>query len=175
MSRELRSEQLDLRRLAAQGAELSGTVPIAALSRLVESLVGSDGEAEYELRFGLDQARRPTIEGWASAAVELCCQRCLGNYVENLSADLRLVLVQTEAESERLAPEFDPLLDTGGPIRIVDLIEDELILALPIIPMHESEDCGGSGAEAEPEGRAEAQTERENPFAVLAKLKRNDD
>lgn len=171
MSQALRSEQLDLRGLGAAGAELAGSVPLTAMPRLVESLLSDAGAIEFELRFGLDEARRPTVTGHAGGAVELCCQRCLSGYVENLSAEIRLVLVQTEAESEYLPPDVEPLLDSGGPIRVAELIEDELILALPIIPMHRAEDCCAGQASGRGESPAPVRRERENPFAVLAQLK----
>lgn len=168
-------EYLDLHRLAEQGVVLSGRVPARAMRRLAGGMADEQGEAEAELRFALDPARRPVIHGSVRAQVGLECQRCLQAYWQPLSVDFHLVRVRSESEGERLPEQFEPLLTEHGQVRTADLIEDELILALPIVAMHaDEEDClvqaGEQSATSEPAGPREP-----NAFAALAALKRKND
>lgn len=154
---------------------LSGRVPVGRMPRLAESLASLRGEASVELRFGREPGGRHLIEVSGSVEVELQCQRCLENCWTELTAVGRLILVSAESEAESLPAEFDALVDSGR-VRTLDLIEDEFILALPLIPMHQAgaSECIVSGefntGWAEPARMAQ----RENPFAALAKLKKPD-
>lgn len=173
MSRDRLPEHLDLRSLAERRAVLHGTLPNSAMTRLGDRLAG---ETEAELRFDLDGARRPVITGWARTAVELECQRCLRGYPHAIEAEFSLVLVRDEAEAAGLSAEWDPLIGRLAPVSTAELVEDELILGLPIVALHPDQSACG---EAKGEGAAKAaeagEAERQSPFAVLARLKRNDD
>ena len=171
MSREPLQERLDTLKLAKAGAVLKGTVPSKAMPRLTDGLVGSAGDAEAELEFDLDSVGRPVVTGRARAEVELTCQRCLEPLRQPLSVEFTLVQVRSESEAESLAPDVDPLLCEEPLIRSAQLIEDELILALPIIAVHADPACGPEERKTLPEVVSE---EKPNPFAALAKLKRNE-
>jgi uncharacterized protein len=78
--------------------------------------------------------------------------------------------VKSDAEIETLAPEYEPLVSADGRVALKELVEDELLLALPLVPRHEGDAaCGGF---TETAADAESGEARKNPFAELAKLKR---
>ncbi len=84
----------------------------------------------------------------------------------------RIALVASEAEADRVPPEFEPVRAPEGRIRLRDLVEEEVLLALPIVPLHESvEDCAPQAQAAiasEPEAPGADGTQR--PFAALGEL-----
>jgi uncharacterized protein len=100
----------------------------------------------------------------------LICQRCLGPVKIALHAEPHLAWVKTDEALAALPEEYDPLLSADGRVALADLVADELLLALPLVPRHE----GGTACRDLPEAAAESATpdeERKKPFAELAKLK----
>lgn len=177
---------LDPWRFADRDLHLSGRLPQAALARLVALLDQPSPTAEvvYQLHFFRDEQRRVRVEGWVRSEVILRCQRCLGPLPLSLSATISLGVVSDLAEVEGLPEGVEPLLiesaepPPGGGRRhevrypSSDLLEDELLLLLPYIPLHPEGACSAAGASSPQERpEPEAEQQRENPFAVLAELK----
>lgn len=148
-----------------------GTLPLAAMTRLRELLAADEGVAAYELDFGRDDLGVAFLDVRVEAPLSLICQRSLEPFVLPLRVATRLGLIRAESEEAGLSPETEPLLvDASGQLVMSDVIEDELLLAVPLVPVNPdselSEDVTGSGA-------AEAATgETENPFAILRELKK---
>lgn len=169
-------EYLDIRRLSGQEAVFAGRVPNRALRRLAASLASEQGDVSAELQFGHDPVRRPMVRGWAKTELMLECQRCLEVYRQSLSVEFNLVLVQGEAEAEQLADEYEPLLMDQEQIRTAELIEDELMLALPIVAMHANENDCKVWLDRHPAVDDETAEQRKpNPFEALKALKRKQD
>ncbi len=169
-------DQLDPWRAVHHGWSFAGLVPLQSLPRLAAAVLGADGPARYEIAFGRDGDGRPVARGRVSMTLKLACQRCLEVVSVPVDACLALALVQRVAGADdlSLAPiggvpeDLEPLSLGQGPIRPLDLVEDELLLAIPLIPLHPSRDCGSLGAPA-PLVREPAR--RDNPFAVLAAMR----
>ena len=105
------------------------------------------------------------IEGHLTCDATVTCQRCLQPMVVELSGEICWGLVFAESEMESLDKAYDPILVMEGQIRLREAVEDELMLLLPMMPMHSACDSGWKPDETV------SQTERESPFAVLSKLK----
>ena len=166
---------VDPLRFAETGRVLDGRYRLAEFTRLADSLVDDEGEVEVEFRFGIDEAGVRTLDLWFRAEVRLRCQRCLEAMAHTLEGHNRLGMVVSSGEAERLSPEYDPLLIDGTePLFLRDVVEDELLLSLPVVARHERGACAAAHLVA-PEGESgadeEKPEERENPFAVLADLK----
>jgi uncharacterized protein len=99
----------------------------------------------------------------------LRCQRCLEALVYRVDSEMSLALVSGMDGARQLPERYDPLLVSDRLIRPRDLIEDELLLALPQIPMHDPEACKAMSAELDV---GQEQSGKANAFAVLADLKR---
>ena len=163
--------------LARDGAILGGQLPLASLVRLREALHQAPPEGavlDWRARFGQEErpgsAPRTWLDLQAETAVTLQCQRCLDPMAQRLVVDRRFWFAASEAEAERLDAESDdehlvlvPRLDLPG------LVEDELILALPLVPRHEPH-C--PVPLAAPEGAVSAASEEPHPFAALAALRK---
>ena len=160
--------RIDPWRLTAEGGRLEGTLALAELPRLVAELNRTDGVASVALVAGIDPRGVRFITGAVQTGIELICQRCLGPLRLTLNVTVSLGLVRSEAEADRLPEEYEPLLVPEGVIHVADLVEDELLLALPQIPRHEdARDCEANGY------RAPDRVEQDQPFAALASLLRD--
>jgi uncharacterized protein len=162
---------LDLARAARQTYGLEGRLPVKSLPRLTAALASDAGEVRVELELGLDPARRVTVTGSIDAELELQCQRCLEPVRLAVHASPNLAWVKTDEQLAALPDEYEPLLSADGDVDLKELVAEELLLALPLVPKHEGgAACGGFTEPAE--RSAEPEEVRKNPFAELAKLKR---
>jgi uncharacterized protein len=136
----------DLDALAEREIALIGEIEPRKLTRLGEILHSDRGAIQAELSFHRHSAPTLTIELTFDAVLELVCQRCLEPVELRVSEQLSLSLLEESAGKE--APEDDVVVLERGKFNPAELIEDELIVALPIIPRHEKLDECGSIAQA---------------------------
>jgi len=147
---------------------LVGRLPLSDLPRLRGSLVEATGDVRFWLTFSRDEAQRAVLRCEVAAILKLLCQRCLEALEHKVSTDTLLALVSSTDEERHLPEPYDPLPVSDGPIRPEGLIEDELLLALPQIPMHEPTVCARRVPVVDV---AQMRSGEVSPFAVLAKLK----
>jgi len=174
-------EKLDLAAFAHDDASLQGEWPAASLERLADSAAPEAPASGWPaLRWSLHgEIRQPkgsTAQTWlhltADAQVALTCQRCLKPVQEEVGIDRWFRFVDTEAEAAALDVDSDDdVLALPRHLDARELIEDELLLALPLVPRHET--CPEPLAHIDDVEEPEAE-ERPNPFAALAALKRRD-
>jgi uncharacterized protein len=132
---------------ATAGATQEGTLPLGSFARLQDVLASDAGDVRYSLRGVRDARGRPSLELRVRAKLELRCQRCLAPLVHEVDETALLVLAGSQAEIDA-----DPLT-VDAPDRVIaakemdlrELIEDELILALPYAPRHEGCAVGSQG------------------------------
>ena len=160
------SQPLEVDRLADRGADIDFAVPLAELSGLRELRAGLAGSVRGRVHFGREEDL-PVADLQFSGAVSLQCQRCLQPMEQPVAVDSRIALVGSEAQAGRVPPEREPVLAPGGRISIGELLTEELLLLLPIVPLHEDlERCSGEAAPAERTFQGETQ----RPFANLGDL-----
>jgi uncharacterized protein len=160
-------ELVDPRRCADLGKHFAGRIPLEAFSRLAPLLVDVAADAEFELEFQRE-GRRAVIRGKVRADLRLECQRCREPMAFTAASDICLAVVEGLDEIERLPEPYDPLMMEAPKLKLMDLLEDELLLSLPQVPMHHPGEC----TSAQMRDPVEATATEENPFAVLAELKR---
>ena len=169
--------RLDIEAFAAEGARLEGRWPLADFRRIGESVatdapLGEHDGVRWEVGGERVALRGGAHETWlqlsADCDVWLQCQRCLGPVRVPLSVRRRIRFVDGEdAAAELDASSEDDVLASSRALDLRGLIEDELLLAMPLVPLHEV--C------PEPLSilvEADSAAEKPNPFAVLAALKR---
>ena len=143
---------------------------MSAFKRLGEVVASSDGDVTYELDFGRDEFGIAYVAVRAKASLTLICQRSLEPFQLPVDVDARLGLIVEESEEASLPPGYEALLvEQDGRLDPVATIEDELLLALPLVPVNPdyelADDVNGS------DGDEEAPPEKtENPFAALRGL-----
>lgn len=160
---------IDPQRFAAQRLNVSGQLLLKLMSRLAKTLVNADGEADVNLDFGIDDEGYTYITGNVQASVQLECQRCLLGCDQQLRCEVSLAVVKTEEEAKQLPSHYDPFLVTDDKMLFSQLVEDELLLALPIVAYHAKGECSMQHSTTE----AEPAPKKPSPFAVLAELKKS--
>ena len=145
-----------------------GSLPLASLPRLRGILAAADGAVGYELEFGKDDLGVAHLRLRADATLPLTCQRTLEVFALPVHVDTRLGLIAREEDEAALPAGYEPLLTADGMLHLADVVEDELILALPVVPVKpgaEQTVRAWGGAEQQDE------TEQANPFDVLRTIK----
>ncbi len=134
-------ERIDPVRLAERGGRLCGSLPVARLGRLAESLCDPAGAVRVDVGFETDREGRHLARGPIKARLSVRCQRCLEPMDIVIDTELGLAFVEEGGEAH--PPEgYEPVPVGGGTISPAELIEDEIILALPMAPMHEGCSAG---------------------------------
>ena len=172
--RERDPRHIDVAAACVQGWQLGGPSPLATLGRLLEPGVpaGNDLPVEWSAAFAERQvhAGRPEkrLHLTISARVARECQRCLQPVLLPLEVDREMLFVDDEATAAELDAEAEEdVLVASAQFDLLGLVEDELLLALPIVPRHDTcpAPLQAPATDAPEEPRA-------NPFAALAALKR---
>ena len=155
-------------KLAQRRIELRGEIPLSDLDRLCQQLLGSEGQVALQLDFGSDKQGFTTIIGSVSAKVGVTCQRCMDKLMLDVTAKINLALVADDEAANELPDRYEPIMaEDKGFLPLRALIEDDLILALPIIAYHETA-CGFVDEDSK---EIDIEVSKENPFSVLEVLK----
>lgn len=147
--------------------QFNGSLPVSQMPQMQDVLHNVEGSVRFSLRFG-KEGSVAAVTGVVEADLVLQCQCCLGPIAWPISSRVNLGIVSTVDEADRLPDSFEPLLLEGESIALADIIQEELLLAIPPIPQHEH--CEASAANARAE--TSAAPKRPNPFAALAELKK---
>lgn len=171
MSAEL-PEVLDAWRMVTARRGFEGTLPLSSMLRLRDSLCDDAGEVRYEISFDRDALQVPYVELRIQVALPLVCQRSLKPFLQPVQVEQRLALLPADADVEAaeagLPPGYEPLpVPADGGLRPAELIEDELILAVPVVPISP----GSEALEREWPATVE-ELQEASPFAALAALKK---
>jgi uncharacterized protein len=159
---------IDTLEFACSGESASGTLPIMRFKRLDDVLFDAAGGVGYELRGGKTARNQPQLEIRITGCLHLQCQRCLGllEYDVDISNTIVLVPRGVKADAEMAEPDAPDAIEANAELDVAGLIEDEILLSLPLAPRH-------------PEGACTSRFERQHEmiagqtsFAKLASLKR---
>lgn len=153
-------------RLSEREVELAGSINPSSLERLSTMLATTNGTIDVRVRFGKHAGVRAAMEGEGVAEVDRICQRCMKPFTYRHDFDFRLGMIDNEEKADLLPEGFEPLVVHDEQLRIADVVEDELILGLPLIPMHAESDCNEQLQDWQEEGET-----RKNPFSVLEDFK----
>lgn len=161
---------VDARKLVQREQRLVGVLPAAELQRLNEAVESVDGEIRAEIEFTRDLNGHLAASGKLKCSVQLQCQRCLQPVPEEVEAEFHWGIVWSEEQGKTLPKALDPVIQEGDELNLYQVLEDEILLNLPMVAYHEEEcvarDRFHFGGEVE--GGDE---QRENPFKVLEQLK----
>lgn len=162
---------IDALKFCQQGVQVSGFLPLARLQRLSQQLYVAEGEARAELSFGVDQQSRKTISGHLEAVLPLVCQRCLERIDIPVATELSLALVWNDDQATQLPRTLDPVVMDGEVLDLLEIVEEELLLALPLVAIHDEGVCQPPKLLVEQVVVDEPVETKVNPFQVLAALK----
>lgn len=168
-------EHISLDKWADTGYEWAGEVEPSAFERLAATLAAEHEQAKTQLNASL--YRRNNVLHLAftlNGEVWLTCQRCLQPVAIDLSDDYNIALLEDDTQIRLINEEqdyllLDEIITEQSPERLLPfkkLVEDEILLKIPMAPKHA--DCEMS---VEQFGEIPEEEETENPFAALASLK----
>lgn len=142
----------------------SGQAALAAMPRLQDRLAGDGGTVAYVVRGKLDQRQRPLLELEITGNPSLRCGRCLAPLDFALRLQSSVLLMEPGAVmQEDDDPDSPEWIEAGPELDVLELVEDEILLSLPLSVRHEEGKC----SDGDESGRASG---RDNPFAKLATL-----
>jgi uncharacterized protein len=156
--------------LAKTKERIEGEVKLASLARLKGILLENEGELKYSFAFEIDESGICVVNSDIQTRLILECQRCFKPIEIELQKSSILGVVNEKDEFDTLAKEYEPLQLEGGVTTLQELIEDELLLSVPLSILHPVNEC--SGVEDLNRINAEAKLQ---PFAGLASLLKNKD
>ena len=156
---------IDSLEFARAGQQVTGSLPVARLKRLHDCLHDVIGQVDYEVSGGHDERHRPQLLLHITAVLHLQCQRCLGALEHRLDVRSSLLLVQPQeiAGEELNDPEAPDVVEASPELDLAELVEEEILLSLPLAPRHADDGCASA---LEHPGRIGG-----TPFAKLAGLK----
>ncbi|MBV1870090.1 MAG: DUF177 domain-containing protein [Gammaproteobacteria bacterium] len=162
-------------KLVSTRALVDGFVAFSALSRLREELssVSPDVDvAHVELAFQRDPQGYVLASGSIRAKGGVVCQRCLGTIPVLLDTPISWAFIVNEETSCDVPRAYDVIVVEEESVSLYDLVEDELILALPPIPMHAEGQCAAPNYVSPNEEQIERSEEKKNPFEVLSEIRK---
>ncbi len=150
-----------------------GVYSTSLMERFVGSVVACEDNVFVDVKFLKDAQSLTYFLGTSTTQVTLLCQRCNHEFSHPINVEFCFSPVQGTDTEEELPEAFEPVeVNDHGEIDLLQLIEDELILSLPIVALHAEENCS-VGPDDMTFGIIEPEQERKNPFAVLKELKRD--
>lgn len=145
-----------------------GNILLSRLQRLSELLLDSDGDVRVDLEFGTNVGYAG-LKGSVITELQLACQRCLQPVVLSIESHFKFAFIHHEKDGELLPETFEPYLLESEEQSLIALLEDELLLSLPIVAMHENTCSAHMSDQVE---QIKLQKQASHPFAALKSLKR---
>jgi uncharacterized protein len=148
-------------------------IPLAELPRVSLELIGKDGEASGHVRFSRHMGHA-VADLEVHAAAEVICQRCMQAMRWPVNMKTRIALVSDYDAANRVPDGMEVFLVEADSVSVRDLVDEEVMLALPHVPRHEEgSECAGKpvvlpGQEADADDASDAQVQK--PFAQLGEL-----
>ena len=142
---------------------IEGEIALIRLEGLRDSLASNDGAVHFKLTGFVNEGAAPGLRCEVQGVLKILCQRCLEPMDYRLQVDNSLMLVHAEPEESAEAdPEAPDYIAIQRDLQVEALVEEEILLALPMAPHHAEGVC---------KGRPAAESGKLHPFAVLAGLK----
>lgn len=161
---------IDPSRSAQRKLVCDGYFEVSGMNRLLAVCEARSEQVQVNVNFSVDEQGLVAISGTASATVTLTCQRCTEGFDLALEVNFTFSPVKDADAEAELPSYYDAIeLDENGEVNLRELVEDELLLAIPLIPRHSIEDCQSPADSVW--GELPEELDKPNPFDVLKKLK----
>ena len=153
-----------LLKLAKKNFSVIDELNIVDLPRINEIASNNSDKIKVNYSFYLENNTTPCLDGEVSLIIYLTCQRCLEVLPLSLDLDFSLAFVMNENQAEELSEHLEIYLFEDEEQSLIDLISDEILLSIPMVPKHDI-DCLSSFRE-----NNNYEQGKENPFAVLKNI-----
>ena len=159
-------QSIDPLHLAKNKEQIEGFLSLDSLGRLEEILLDNGGQVQYSLSFDFDASGICLIESKIGAKLSVKCQRCLDPMGIEIKKSSILGVYRNFDEFKKLKNDYEPFQLDEELIVVKTLVEEEVVLAIPLAPMHADKNCMNGMA-----AKALKKTKKRNPFSILKKLK----
>jgi uncharacterized protein len=158
------------RKSAQRRLVCDGFFEVSGMNRLLEVCTPCNEQMQVNVNFDVDDLGLNVISGTGSVSVALTCQRCTEPLIIDLDVEFTLSPAKDDEAAEALPSYYDAIeLDENGEVNLLELVEEELLLAIPLIAMHEPSQCQASVDSVW--GELPEELEKPNPFDILQKFK----
>ena len=153
-----------------KGESLKGSASLSELNRLAAVCADHTGELAWEVSGAFNKCNQAELSLGVSGTINLMCQRCLSPLVFDIDSETTVLVAKTEEQADEMEETLGnedsvEVIVTDGKINVLDLIEDEALLSLPLSSKHEI--CPDSSMD-------ELKNNIPSPFSVLGKLKKKE-
>lgn len=163
--------QIDPRKFAQKGIAVTGSIAQRELPRLAEFLVDQNGVVDVDLQFYVDEQGARVLDGRLSAEVKLVCQRCLEPMIQPVKATIALNMVWDDEQAKQVDKSRDAWVLPEGQTDIYHVIEEELLLSIPLVSYHEELCIPAEHYNTGDIAAVDQQPKQNNPFQALASMK----
>ena len=171
MNQGLFPVRVDLLKSLEQETVYSGSIAVSKLDRLQDFLQDDSGETQVEIQFGHDEQGVALLRGQCQSQVRMTCQRCMNPVEVELTTSFELGIVFSDEKAKHLPKQYEPIIAESDSLELQPVIEDELILSLPMYAYHTQ--CDENNLVQKEEKPVLVETEAPiNPFSVLEQLKK---
>lgn len=156
---------IDPVKLAVSAKGIAGHAALSDMPRLSELVLNQGGDVAYTLEFSKDTQGVVRITGSVSVSLDMVCQRCLNRMVLEIANPVCIGFTAEREKEKQMPDSLEPYISEEQEISLAGLIEEEVMLGLPLSPLHSPGECPAVEIT-----EAHAVT-RESPFAVLKDIR----
>ncbi len=147
-----------------------GVFKLADMTRLLAECESKSEHVQVSVKFDVDERGLTVMSGTGSTLVALTCQRCNESFDQSLEVEFTFSPAKNEEAAEKIPSYYDVVeLDENGEVNLCELVEEELMLMIPLIPRHNIQDCPADADSVW--GELPEEVEKPNPFDVLKQFK----
>lgn len=159
---------VDPYKMAKGKQTLNGVLALSSMARASQAFESNDGEVAFTLSFSIDEDGQYLVSGTLEAKLAMRCQRCLQVFTQELKSSFCVSPAKDDKTAKALLDTYEPIVLVDNKLYPAELIEDELILATPLAPLHDY-DCI-DGDEVKEKFVTDQARDLNNPFQVLQNL-----
>ena len=157
---------------ARRGRQIAGDILVHDLPRIMEIAPNSESNFHVTMTFSMSSLQFPMVKGTIEGEIVQLCQRCMSDATVAIHSEFQLILVSPDLVEDASEEGHEIFEYSGQSITMATLIEDEVILSMPIVAKHaELKDCDTTVKQLMHEFDEVPTDEKENPFAKLKDLK----
>ena len=157
---------------AKRGRRFAGKISVHDLPRIMELAPNSESDFHVTMTFSMSSLQFPMVKGTIEGEIVQLCQRCMSNAPIPIQSQFQLILVTPDLVEDASEEGHEIFEYTGQSMETATLLEDEIILAMPIVAKHvDIEDCDSIVKQMMYEFDEVPTDEKDNPFAKLKDLK----
>ena len=159
--------EFPLKKTVNEGRVYEDSLSVEHFPRLKEAVYSVDSPIRFRIQGETNPLGQKEVKGNVAVDVSMICQRCLEPFQTTFDLPIHWIPVKDESEHDLIGDDEALLLVEGDEINLLELLEDEILLTLPLVPKHDlDEDCDGKDYLE----KLKPQEEKKQPFAELAEL-----